>query len=105
MDIYYAMKYVGPIAHTMGISIQETAAAVGLLGKSGIIGETAGTALRAALVNMSKPSKQVKEGLHELGIEAFDSQGNFKGLEYVIESLGKAQEHMSTQQFTAAAAM
>ncbi|MFJ1536377.1 phage tail tape measure protein [Streptomyces mirabilis] len=105
MDIYYAMKYVGPIAHTMGVSIKDTATAVGLLGKSGIIGETAGTALRSALVNMAKPTKQAKTGLHELGIEAFDSNGKFKGLQYVITQLGKASEHMSTQQFTAAAAM
>ncbi|MFL4947476.1 phage tail tape measure protein [Streptomyces sp. MMS24-I31] len=105
MDIYYAMKYVGPIAHTMGVSIKDTATAVGLLGKSGIIGETAGTALRSALVNMAKPTKQAKTGLHELGIEAFDSNGKFKGLQYVITQLGKASERMSTQQFTAAAAM
>lgn len=105
MDIYYAMKYVGPIAHTMGVSIKDTATAVGLLGKSGIIGETAGTALRSALVNMAKPTKLAQKGLHELGIEAFDSNGRFKGLQYVITQLGTASEHLSTQQFTAAAAM
>lgn len=105
MDIYYAMKYVGPIAHTMGVSIKDTATAVGLLGKSGIIGETAGTALRSALVNMAKPTKLATKGLHELGIEAFDGRGNFKGLQYVIEKLGTASEHLTTKQFTAAAAM
>ncbi|MFE2710635.1 phage tail tape measure protein [Streptomyces mirabilis] len=105
MDIYYAMKYVGPIAHTMGVSIKDTATAVGLLGKSGIIGETAGTALRSALVNMAKPTKLATKGLHELGIEAFDGQGNFKGLQYVITKLGDASHHLTTQQFTAAAAM
>ncbi|WP_405673280.1 phage tail tape measure protein [Streptomyces sp. NBC_01530] len=105
MDIYYAMKYVGPIAHTMGVSIKDTATAVGLLGKSGIIGETAGTALRSALVNMSKPSKQMKTGLADLGIQAYDSAGKFKGLQYVITQLGQAQEHMTNQQFIAAAAM
>jgi TP901 family phage tail tape measure protein len=105
MDIYYAMKYVGPIAHTMGVSIKDTATAVGLLGKSGIIGETAGTALRSALVNMAKPTKMAQKGLHELGIEAFDNKGQFKGLQYVIEKLGMASEHLTTKQFTAAAAM
>ncbi|MEU8688836.1 phage tail tape measure protein [Streptomyces sp. NPDC048665] len=105
MDLYYAMKYVGPTAHSMGISIQDAATAVGLLGKSGIIGETAGTSLRGALVNMARPTKQAQEGLHALGIEAFDSQGRFKGLQYVITQLHDAQEHLTTQQFTAAAAM
>ncbi|WP_405883677.1 phage tail tape measure protein [Streptomyces sp. NBC_01384] len=105
MDIYYAMKYVGPIAHSAGVSLQDTATAVGLLGKSGIIGETAGTALRSALVNMSKPTKQAKEGLAQLGIQAYDSNGKFKGLQYVITQLGLASEHMSTQSFMAATAM
>lgn len=105
MDIYYALKYVGPIAHSAGVSLQDTATAVGLLGKSGIIGETAGTALRSALVNMSKPTKQAKEGLQQLGIQAYDSNGKFKGLGYVITQLGNASEHMSTQQFMAATAM
>ncbi|MFF7192005.1 phage tail tape measure protein, partial [Streptomyces sp. NPDC008222] len=105
MDIYYAMKYVGPVAHSAGISLKDTATAVGLLGKSGIIGETAGTALRSALVNMSKPTKQAKEGLKELGIQAYDSQGRFKGMQYVITQLGLASEHLSTQQFMAATAM
>ncbi|PYC83458.1 phage tail tape measure protein [Streptomyces tateyamensis] len=105
MDLYYAMKYVGPTAHSLSIPLQDVATAVGLLGKSGIIGDTAGTSLRSALVNMAKPTKQAREGLHELGIEAFDSQGRFKGLEYVITQLHTAQEHLSEQQFTAAAAM
>lgn len=105
MDIYYAMKYVGPIAHTMGVSIKDTATAVGLLGKSGIIGETAGTALRSAMVNMAKPTKMVKEGLAALGIQAFDASGNFKGLGYVITQLGNAQKTMTAQQFTMNAAM
>jgi TP901 family phage tail tape measure protein len=105
MDIYYAMKYVGPVAHSAGISLKDTATAVGLLGKSGIIGETAGTALRSALVNMSKPTKQATEGLKTLGIQAYDSQGRFKGMQYVITQLGTASEHLSTQQFMAATAM
>lgn len=105
MDIYYAMKYVGPIAHSMGVSVQDAATAVGLLGKSGIIGETAGTALRSALVNMSTNAGRAKKGLAELGIQAYDSQGNFKGLQYVITQLGDAQKNMSNQQFIAAASM
>ncbi|MFJ2579963.1 phage tail tape measure protein [Kitasatospora aureofaciens] len=105
MDMYYAMKYVGPTAHSLGVSIEDTATAVGLLGKSGIIGETAGTSLRGALVNLAKPTKQAKEGLQELGIQAFDAGGHFKGLRYVVDQLHTAQGKLTEQQFTAAAAM
>ncbi|WP_329177799.1 phage tail tape measure protein [Streptomyces sp. NBC_01477] len=105
IDLYYAMKYVGPTAHSLGVSVDEAATAVGLLGKSGIIGETAGTSLRGALVNLAKPTRQMKNGLKELGIEAFDSKGRFKGLQYVVTQLHDAQERLTQQQFTSAAAM
>ncbi|MEU7044930.1 phage tail tape measure protein [Streptomyces varsoviensis] len=105
IDLYYAMKYVGPTAHSMGVGIEDAATAVGLLGKSGIIGETAGTTLRGMLVNMAKQTPQMRKGLHELGIEAFDSQGKFRGLQYVIGKLHDAQERLTDEQFTSAAAM
>ncbi|MEU1293063.1 phage tail tape measure protein [Streptomyces sp. NPDC005840] len=105
IDLYYAMKYVGPTAHSMGVSIQETATAVGLLGKSGIIGETAGTTLRGMLARMAAPTRQAKKGLKELGIEAFNSEGKFKGLHYVVGKLAEAHHHLSQKEFTSAAAM
>ncbi|MEU9400537.1 phage tail tape measure protein [Streptomyces sp. NPDC048242] len=105
IDLYYAMKYVGPTAHSMGVSIQETATAVGLLGKSGIIGETAGTTLRGMLARMAAPTRQARQGLKELGIEAFDSSGKFKGMAYVVGQLAEAHHHLSQKEFTSAAAM
>ncbi|MFJ1699412.1 phage tail tape measure protein [Streptomyces sp. NPDC088252] len=105
IDLYYAMKYVGPVAHGMGVTIQETATSVGLLGKAGIIGETAGTTLRGMLSRMAAPTKQAKKGLHELGIEAFDSAGKFRGMEYVVGKLAEAHHHLTQKEFTSAAAM
>lgn len=101
-DIYYAMKYAGPVAHGLGISLQETAAGVGMLGKAGILGQTAGTTLRGMFANLASPTKQMTEGLDSLGIKAWDAQGNFKGLRNVIDGLSKAQHRMSQQDFAAA---
>ena len=102
IDIYYAMKYAGPVAHGMGVSMQEAASAVGMLGKAGILGQTAGTTLRGMLANMASPTAQMTEGLKALGIQAFDAQGNFVGLRTVIDGLSKAQHHMTQQDFAAA---
>ncbi|MFF7476684.1 phage tail tape measure protein [Streptomyces sp. NPDC008092] len=102
IDIYYAMKYAGPVAHGMGVSMQEAASAVGMLGKAGILGQTAGTTLRGMLANLASPTKQMSDGLNDLGISAFDAQGNFKGLRYVIDELSQAQHHMTQQDFAAA---
>ncbi|MFZ3475360.1 phage tail tape measure protein [Streptomyces sp. 4.24] len=104
IDIYYAMKYAGPVAHGLGVSMEEAAAAVGMLGKAGILGQTAGTTLRGIFTNLAKPTKQMTEGLTEMGISAWDAEGRFKGLRYVIEKLSAAQHDMSQQDFTAAAA-
>lgn len=102
IDIYYAMKYAGPVAHGLGVTMQETASAVGMLGKAGILGQTAGTTLRGMFANLAAPTAQMKDGLEALGIQAWDAQGNFKGLRTVIEGLSKAQHDMSQQDFAAA---
>ncbi len=102
IDIYYAMKYAGPVAHGLGVTMQETASAVGMLGKAGILGQTAGTTLRGMMANLAAPTPQMIEGLKAMNIEAWDAQGNFKGLRYVIDGLSKAQHHMTQQDFAAA---
>ncbi|MGY0065111.1 phage tail tape measure protein (plasmid) [Streptomyces sp. LZ34] len=102
MDIYYAMKYAGPVAHGLGVSMEEAASAVGMLGKAGILGQTAGTTLRGMMANLAAPTPQMIEGLKAMGIEAWDAQGNFKGLRTVIDGLSKAQHKMSQQDFAAA---
>jgi TP901 family phage tail tape measure protein len=101
-DIWHAMKYAGPLAKSLHVSLEDTAAAVVALGRAGIIGQTAGTTLRTAFANMSKPTKQMQEGLDTLNISAFDGQGQFKGLTYVIGQLHAAQEKLSPKDFAAA---
>ncbi|WP_149183321.1 phage tail tape measure protein [Streptomyces sp. TRM49041] len=102
IDIYYAMRYAGPVAAGLGVSMEDAASAVGMLGKAGILGQTAGTALRGMMANLAAPTKDMRRGLKALGIEAWDTQGRFKGLRYVIGELSRAQHEMSQQDFTAA---
>ena len=45
-------KFVGPVASAMGISIEETAAAMAKLSDAGLKGSLAGTGLRQALVKL-----------------------------------------------------
>lgn len=101
-DIYYAMSYTGPVAAQLGISLEDTAASVAMLARSGILGSKAGTSLRGIFTNLAAPTKRMKEGLAELGIEAWDAQGNFKGLRTVVEGFEKAQHSLSQKDFTAA---
>ncbi|WP_372407404.1 phage tail tape measure protein [Streptomyces luteireticuli] len=104
-DIYYAMKYAGPVAAGLGISMEDAASAVGMLGKAGILGSTAGTSLRGMLANLAAPTAQMRDGLATLGIEAWNAEGKFLGLRTVIEGLSKAQHKLSPQAFTEAVKM
>ncbi|MEN8649122.1 phage tail tape measure protein [Streptomyces sp. 21So2-11] len=98
-DIYYAMSYTGPVAAQLGISIEDTSAAVAMLARSGILGSKAGTSLRGMLTNLAKPTANMRRGLADLGIEAWDTRGNFKGLRTVIDGFEKAQHRMSQRDF------
>lgn len=63
-----AMEYVGPMAATAGISLEETASAIGLLSQRGIEGEKAGTNLRNILTALVKPTKSQARAFQQLGI-------------------------------------
>ncbi|MBC9717806.1 phage tail tape measure protein [Streptomyces sp. TRM66268-LWL] len=102
IDIYYAMRYAGPVAAGLGVSMEDAASAVGMLGKAGILGQTAGTSLRGMMANLAAPTPQMVAALHRLGIEAWDAQGRFRGLRVVIDGLARAQHDMSQQDFTGA---
>lgn len=93
-----AMKYVAPVANGLGISVEETAAAIGIMSDAGIQGSQAGTTLRAGLSRLVNPVGQAKEAMDELGFSATDSEGNFKSLEQIVRELEDKTSHMTDAQ-------
>lgn len=89
-DMGEAMKYVAPVAKTVGLSIEETAAAIGIMSDAGVKGSQSGTTLRGGLTRIVKPTKVVKEAMEELGVEFYNSNGTMKSLTEIIQTL---QEH------------
>ncbi|WP_434750262.1 phage tail tape measure protein [Paenibacillus amylolyticus] len=73
----YAMKYVAPIAANLGVSVEETSAAVAKLSDAGIQGEMAGTQLRAIMLRLASPTKEVAFVMKQLGVNVTDAAGNF----------------------------
>ena len=61
-------KYVAPVAGALGYSVEDMATAIGTMANSGIKGSQAGTALRAALSRLVKPTDQVAAALSSLGL-------------------------------------
>lgn len=86
-DMGEAMKYIAPVAKAMGQSLEETAAAVGIMSDAGIKGSQAGTSLRSALSRLAKPTDVMLTKMGELGLSFYDAQGNMLPLNGIIEQL------------------
>lgn len=86
-DMGEAMKYVAPVAKTVGLSIEETAAAIGIMSDAGVKGSQAGTTLRGGLARIIKPTKPVKEAMEQLGVSFYDNEGKMKSLTEIIGTL------------------
>jgi len=72
------MKYTGPVAKSMGYSLEEAATLTGALARMGIKGGDAGTALRRSLSRLAVQTPAGKKALKELGVEAVDSAGQMR---------------------------
>lgn len=63
-----AMKYVGPVAAALDISMQDSAAAIGALSNAGIQGSSAGTGLRRVLSGLANPTKEAAALIRGMGL-------------------------------------
>ncbi|UUT18473.1 phage tail tape measure protein [Bacillus velezensis] len=99
-----AMKFVAPVAHSLGYSIEDTATAVAKMSDAGIQGSMAGTALRASLLHLTNPVGQSAKAMKKYGIEVKDAHGNLKPIPELVGHISKQFEGMTSAQKTAAAA-
>ncbi|MFL0197272.1 phage tail tape measure protein [Clostridium sp. WILCCON 0269] len=97
-DTGEAMKYIAPVAHSLGISFEDTTAAIGLLSNAGIKGSQAGTTLRGALTSLASPTKAASAVMEELGMNFFDAHGKMLPLGDVIQQLKDKTSGLTQQQ-------
>lgn len=97
-DMGTAMNYVGPISHSLGYSLTDTAAAVGLLSNRGIEGQKAGTGLRGMLTSLLKPSKSAAEAMSAVGLTIEDNNGNMKTLPTLLDDINEKTKKMTKTQ-------
>lgn len=86
----YSMRYVGPIANSLGYSVEEAAGALGILYNAGFQGEQAGTVLRSALSRLLKPTAEMIGAFEELGLSVDDMNPSMNSLEDIIRKLEDA---------------
>lgn len=97
-DMGEAMKYIAPVANTMGISLEETAAAIGIMSDAGIKGSQAGTSLRGALTRLTKPTDKMLGIMEDLGVEFYDNNGKMKSLTEMVDMLSKKTKGLTDEQ-------
>lgn len=88
------MKYMGPIANKAGMSLEEAAAAAGLLGNIGIQGSNSGTALRAMLNRLAGPTSKADKLMKSLGVTTKDASGNMLNIVDIMAQVAKQTEKM-----------
>lgn len=91
-----ALSYAAPVAASFGISIEETAAAVGVLSDNGIQGQRAGTGLRTMLASLSVTTPKAEKAIASLGLKMSDINPQFNSLTDILQTLSKAGLDAST---------
>ena len=94
-----SLKMCAPQAAGLGVSIEQTAAMLGVMANNGIKGTESGTALRNVFLRLSQEPKAVAKALSALGIASRDAKGNMRELPDLlielhekIKNYGKADQ-------------
>lgn len=89
-DLANALKFVGPVASGLGLSLEETTGILALFAEQGILGEQAGTSLRGVLSSLTSPSKIAADTMKQYGIEIFNANGSMKSGAQIAQQLKNA---------------
>ena len=84
--------------HQAGISLEETASALGILSNNGLEAQKAGTGLRKVISSLTSPTKAAEDSLKSIGLKASDfvnKSGKLKSLSQIFELLAKHTEKLS----------
>ena len=95
-----AILTVGGTAKGLAGGTTELATMLGVLADNGIKGAEGGTALRNVILALSAPTDTAAKKLDELGVSAYDADGNMRALPDVFADLNSAMEGMTQGQKT-----
>jgi TP901 family phage tail tape measure protein len=66
--LHFAMQYTGPVAARLGLTIEETAAALAILHNAGLKGSLAGTGMRQVMVRLTRPTEELRRKLEGVSV-------------------------------------
>lgn len=95
-----AILTVGGTAKDLRGGTTELATVLGILADNGIKGAEGGTALRNVILSLSAPTDQAAALMEELGINAFDADGNMLPLQETFGQMNKVLGTMTQKKRT-----
>lgn len=101
-DMSMALNQSGLVAAQTGLTIEETTGALSAFASAGLTGSDAGTSFKTMLQALTPTSKEAAKLMDQLGITAYDAQGNFVGLTAFADSLQAGLKDLSVEQQNAA---
>lgn len=104
-DMSQALKQGGLVANQFGLSVDETVGTLSAFASAGMLGSDAGTSFRTMLLRLANPTGEAAEKMKELGINAYDAQGQFVGMEGLAGQLEKGLSGLTQEQRNAALAI
>lgn len=97
-----ALQQGGLVAAQTGLSLEDTVGVLSAFADNALTGSDAGTSLKTMLQALNPSSKEAAALMDELGLRAYDAQGNFVGVEKYAGQLKTALSGLSTEQQNAA---
>ena len=98
-DFGASLKYVGSLAGSMNIPIEQVGTAIGILGDNGVKGSQAGTVLRRVISNLSNPTKTVAKAIEDYNLQGAqqkilngDLVGGFKEMSEKLSGLNAEEK-------------
>ncbi|MBS0948279.1 phage tail tape measure protein [Levilactobacillus brevis] len=88
-----ALSYSGVSAKQAGLSLSETASAIGILSNNGLEADKAGTGLRKTLTSLQSPSKAAQGALDKLGLSTKDFTKKNGDMKSMADTFSLIQQH------------
>ena len=85
VDLAESLKYAGNLASQFGLTLEQTNAALGVLGNVGLRGSLAGTSLNAVLRDLTKQTPRFKKGLVDLGMTSSEVSPLLNSMGTILE--------------------
>lgn len=79
-DMGFALQQSGLVASQFGLSVEDTTGALAAFASAGLTGSDAGTSFKTMLLALANPAEKTRDLMEDLGIQAYDAQGQFVGI-------------------------